>query len=193
MSTLMSRSLYETPLAQRELIEAVDATGGQLATSVKPVPKLASSTARLDDQRFSTRDPGPKSGPQRTVFYVDENPKALRLLTFVLEGCGYKVVTASNFAEVVVGRRQTSCDLVLLACRRPQTISSTLVLEIKQLLPGVPIVLISAYTLLTPVELIHVNAHVGKGASLDDLLLKIHALIRKATLLKEAPRSAQRL
>jgi CheY-like chemotaxis protein len=184
----MSRSFYETPLAQREPIEAVDLTSGQPAVFVNPIPKLPSSTARLDDQKFSTRDHGPKLGPQRTVFYVDENPKALRLLTFVLEGCGYKVVTASNLAEVFVGTRQTSCNLALLACRRPQTICSNLLLAIKQHLPDVPIVLISAYTLLTPVELIHVSAHVGKGASLDDLLLKIQELTRKTKLQKGAPR-----
>ncbi len=33
---------------------------------------------------------------QRTVFYVDDNPKALRMLTSVLEGCGYKMVTACD-------------------------------------------------------------------------------------------------
>ena len=27
---------------------------------------------------------------QRTVFYVDDNPKALRMLTFALERSGYK-------------------------------------------------------------------------------------------------------
>jgi len=188
MSILMSRNSNETPLVQSELNKAVDSTSTQPAMSVRPVPKLASSTPSLENQTFSTRDHGPKPGPQRTVFYVDENPKALRLLTFVLEGCGYKVVTASIFADVLMGTRQTSCDLILLACRRPQTICSNLVLEIKRLLPGVPVVLISAYTLLTPVELIHVNAHVGKGASLDDLLLKIHALIHKTTFLKGAPR-----
>jgi hypothetical protein len=30
--------------------------------------------------------------PQRTVFYVDDHPKALKMLTSVLEGCGYKVL-----------------------------------------------------------------------------------------------------
>jgi hypothetical protein len=132
MSTLMSRSLYETSLAQREVIEAVDATSGQPAIFVKPVPKLASSTARLDDRRLSTINHGQKPGLERTVFYVDENAKALRLLAFVLDGCGYKVVKASSFAEVLVWTRQTSYDLFLLACRRPQTICSNLVLEINQ-------------------------------------------------------------
>jgi hypothetical protein len=68
---------------------------------------------------------------------------------------------------------------------------SKLVLEIKQLRPGIPIVLISGYTLLTPVQLIHVTAHVGKGATLDDLLIEIQTPIRKATLLKGTPGSAQ--
>ena len=138
------------------------------------------SIEQRENRKFSGKGPG-QNTLLRTVFYVDENPKALRLLTFVLEGCGYKVATALNFDEALVGIKQTSCDLVLLACRRPQTICSELALEIKQLRPGTPVVLMSAYTLLTPVELIAVNAHVGKGATLDHLLFKIQALIRQAS------------
>ena len=141
----------------------------------------STSLEQLENRKFPGKDPSWKTRPQRTVFYVDENPKALRLLRFVLEGCGYKVVTACNSGEALVGMKQTSCDLVLLACPRPQTICSQLVLEIKQLRPGTPVVLISAYTLLTPVELITVNAHLGKDATLDDLLFKIQALIRQAS------------
>lgn len=40
-----------------------------------------------------------KTGKQRTVLYVDDNPKAVRMLKFVIEGSGYKVVAARDAAE----------------------------------------------------------------------------------------------
>ena len=56
---------------------------------------------------------------------MDDNPKALRILTFALEWTGYKVVTACN-AEALERMKQTSSDLVLLAYRTPQMIGSKL-------------------------------------------------------------------
>jgi CheY-like chemotaxis protein len=140
-----------------------------------------SSIEQLKNRNFPVEDSGRKTRHQRTVFYVDENPKALRLLTFVLEGCGYKVVTACNSGAALVGMKQTSCDLILLTCRRSQQSGSELALELKQLSLGIPIVVLSGDTVLTPNELTHVNAHVGKGATLDHLLFEIQALIRQAT------------
>ena len=114
---------------------------------------------------------------QRTVFYVDDNPKAIRMLTFVLEGSGYKVVTARNAHEALERIEPSAFDLVLLAYRLPKTSGSKLAQEIKQVSPGTPIILVSALTLLTPEELSHVDAFVGKGATLDSLLTKIRGLI----------------
>jgi CheY-like chemotaxis protein len=114
---------------------------------------------------------------QRTVFYVDDNPKAVRMLTFALEGSGYKVVTACNAPEALERMEQRAFDLVLLSYRTPKMIGSKLAREIKQVSPGTPIILVSALTLLTPEELSHVDAFVGKGATLDSLLTKIRGLI----------------
>jgi CheY-like chemotaxis protein len=140
-----------------------------------------SSIEQLKNRKFPGKGSGRKTRHQLTVFYVDENPKARRLLAFVLEGCGYKVVTACNSGEALRGMKQTSCDLIVLACRRSQKSGSELALELKQFSLGIPIVLLSEGTVLTPDELTHVNAHVGKGATLDHLLFKIQALIRQAS------------
>jgi CheY-like chemotaxis protein len=114
---------------------------------------------------------------QRTVFYVDDNPKAIRMLTFVLEGSGYKVVTARNAHEALERIEPSAFDLVLLAHRMPKTIGSKLAREIKQVSPGTPIILVSGQTLLSPEELTYVDAYVDKGATLDSLLTKIRGLI----------------
>lgn len=114
---------------------------------------------------------------QRTVFYVDDNPKALRMLTFALEGSGYKVVTACSAREALERMEQRAFDLVLLAHRMPNMIGSRLAQKIKQVSPGTPIILVSGQTVLPPEELPYVDAYVGKGATLDSLLTQIRGLI----------------
>jgi CheY-like chemotaxis protein len=114
---------------------------------------------------------------QRTVFYVDDNPKAVRMLTFALEASGYKVVIACSAREALEQMEQSAFDLVLLAYRMPKMIGSKLAQEIKQASPGTPIILISGQTVPAPEELPYVDAYIGKGATLDSLLTKIRGLI----------------
>ena len=54
---------------------------------------------------------------------MDDNPRALRLLTSVLEGCGYKVVTACNADQVLERLARPAFDLVLLTYRLSRAIS----------------------------------------------------------------------
>jgi CheY-like chemotaxis protein len=119
---------------------------------------------------------GPKRNRQ-TVFYVDDNPRTLRVLTSVLEGCGYQVVIASNAGEALERMERKAVDLVLLTYRLPRMISFKLAREIKRLSPGTPIILVCGHTLLAPEELTYIDAYVGKGATLDSLLTKMRLLI----------------
>jgi CheY-like chemotaxis protein len=139
----------------------------------------AGHSNRLDQKPSRKRGQGRRRTNQQTVFYVDDNPKALRILTFALEWAGYKVVTACN-AEALERMKQTSSDLVLLAYRTPQMMGSKLTREIKRLNPDIPILLISGHTLLASEELTHVNAHVGGGATLDALLTQMRFLLTPA-------------
>ncbi len=139
----------------------------------------AGHSNRLDQKRSRKRDEARRGTNQRTVFYVDDNPKALRILTFALEWAGYKVVTACN-AEALERMKQTSSDLVLLAYRTPQMIGSKLTRDIKQLNPDIPILLISSHTFLASEELTYVNAYVGGGATLDALLTQMRVLLTPA-------------
>ena len=120
---------------------------------------------------------GRKTRKQPTIFYVDDNPRALRMLTFVLEGCGYKVVAAGTASEALESMEQNTFDLILLAYRLPRMIGFKVARDLKRRSPGTPVILISGHTLWEPQELTHVDAYVGKGATLDSLLTKIRALI----------------
>ena len=115
---------------------------------------------------------------QRTVLYVDDNCKALRMLAAVLSGCGYEVVTACDARQALEGMEHRSFDLILLGYRLPRMIDFKL-LEIDRLSPGTPVIVVSGYNLLAREELPYVSAYAGKDTTLDDLLTQIRILIRQ--------------
>jgi CheY-like chemotaxis protein len=113
-----------------------------------------------------------------TVFYVDDNPKAQRLLGSVLTASGFRVITASDPLEARARWKGFRFDLALLDYRMPFLSGSQLAKEIKSLAPNVPIVLISGDTALAASELLFVDAHFGRDTVLDDLLGTMWSLVR---------------
>jgi CheY-like chemotaxis protein len=150
------------------------------ARSADLPPTMVAPDENSGNRKFHTGGGRWKTGNRRTVLYVDDNPKALRMLKFVIEGSGYsgyKVVAARDAGEALKRMQQSGCALVLVNYRMLKMIGSDPILAIKRFSPGTPIVLISGYALWRPQELSHVDAHVGKGATLDILLDKIRALV----------------
>ena len=105
-----------------------------------------------------------------TVFYVDDNARARRMLGSVLAGCGFEMITAGDPIEALCRCTKICFDLALLDYQMPSLTGSQLALEIKLLMPDVPTVLLSGYAVLPPTELVFVDAHFGHGTHLDDLV-----------------------
>jgi len=105
-----------------------------------------------------------------TVFYVDDNPKSSRLLTSVLEECGFRVIAKNDPIEALALCQRTHFDLALLDYEMPLMSGSRLAQEIKFLVPDVPVVLISGRSTLPAAELAFVDAHFDRPgrSSLDD-------------------------
>jgi len=114
---------------------------------------------------------------QGRIFYVDDNPKARRLLTSVITSCGFEVVSAGDPIEALSRIKRSSFDLALLDYQMPHLTGSQLAERVKSSKPDVPVVLISGFSALPPFELIFVDAHVGRGATLDELLDTMRDLI----------------
>lgn len=119
-----------------------------------------------------------RTDDRTTVFYVDDNPKSSRLLTNVLEECGFRVIARNNPAEALALCKRTYFDLALLDYEMPLMSGSQLAQEIKYLAPDIPVVLISGRQALPSSELAFVDAHFGFGTALDDLLWTIRILTR---------------
>jgi CheY-like chemotaxis protein len=112
-----------------------------------------------------------------TIFYVDDNPKSRRLLTSVMRSCGFDVMSTGDPIEALSRIRKSVFDLALLDYQMPRLNGSQLAQKIKSVKSDVPVVLISGFSALPPVELIFVDAHVGRGATLDELLDTMRTLI----------------
>jgi CheY-like chemotaxis protein len=113
-----------------------------------------------------------------TVLYVDDNPKSSRLLSSVLEECGFRVITKNDPVEALALCKRTYFDLALLDYEMPLMLGSKLAHEIKFLVPDVPVVMISGRSTMPASELAFVDAHFGFGTSLDDLLWTMRVLVR---------------
>ena len=127
-----------------------------------------------------------------TVFYVDDNPKSSRLLTSVLEECGFRVITKNDPLEALALCQRTYFELALLDYEMPAMSGAKLAQEIKFLVPDVPVILISAKSTLPATELAFVDAHFGFGTALDDLLWTMRILARPKLVKMEDHLAGQR-
>jgi CheY-like chemotaxis protein len=168
--TCATRAESGKPTTQEIPIASVQQPGA-------PRPPMSDLTEELGNQEYSATRGGLTITKRHTVFYVDDNRRALRVLTSVLKGCGFKMVIACNTGEALERMEQNAFGLVLLTYRLPRMISFKLAREIKRLSPGTPIILVSGHTLVAPEELTYVDAYVGKGATLDSLLTQMRLLI----------------
>jgi len=126
------------------------------------------------------------------IFYVDDNPKSRRLLTSVIRSCGFEVITAGDPIEALSRIGKNSFDLFLLDYQMPHLTGSQLALKLKRTKPDVPVVLISGLAALPPFELLSVDAHLGRGTTLDELLDTMRDRIQSKHTRPETPLELRR-
>jgi CheY-like chemotaxis protein len=124
-----------------------------------------------------------------TVLYVDDNPRSSRLLAGVLEQCGFRVIAKTDPVDALALSRRSSFDLGLLDYEMPTMSGARLAREIKDLMPDLPVILLSGRTDLPPSELEFVDAHFGFGTSLDDLLWTMRILTKPRVVVQNNRRA----
>ena len=118
------------------------------------------------------------------VFYVDDNARSRGLLSSVLAECGFEIITAGDLVEALSRCRKIYFDLALLDYQMPSLTGSQLALEIKLLVPDVPIVLLSGHAVLPSADLVFVDAHFGRGTHLDELVDAMRVLTNSKLQIK---------
>jgi CheY-like chemotaxis protein len=112
-----------------------------------------------------------------TILYVDDNPKARRLLSAILEQGGYHIVSAETPSEAIALANSADFDLALIDYGLPTMNGARLAQELKAATRDIPVVLISGAQWLPRHELTYVDAYCGSGSTLDELIATIQSLL----------------
>jgi CheY-like chemotaxis protein len=113
----------------------------------------------------------------KTVLCVDDERIGLRVRKILLEGHGYRVLTATDGAQALELFDHNDVDLVVLDYYMPGLNGGEVAAELRRRSPNVPIIFFSAYFSLPPQALELANAFITKGEAPDVLIEKIERLL----------------
>jgi CheY-like chemotaxis protein len=115
-------------------------------------------------------------GP-KTVLCVDDEAIGLRVRKIMLEGHGFKVLTANSGQQGLTVFDGNEIDLVVLDYYMPGMNGGDVAAEMRRRRPAVPIIFLSAYFSLPPTALELANGFITKGDPPDVLIEKIEQLL----------------
>jgi len=113
----------------------------------------------------------------KTVLCVDDEKIGLRVRKIMLEGHGFKVLTATSGQQGLALMAEHQVDLVVLDYYMPGMNGGDVAAEVRRRNPKIPIIFLSAYFSLPPTALELANAFITKGDPPDVLIDKIMQLI----------------
>jgi len=113
----------------------------------------------------------------KTVLCVDDETVGLRVRKIMLEGHGFKVLTATSGEQGLALLADNDVDLVVLDYYMPGMNGGDVAAEVRRVSPQTPIIFLSAYFSLPPTALELANAFITKGDPPDILIEKIEQLI----------------
>ena len=113
----------------------------------------------------------------RAVLCVDDEAIGLSVRKMLLESQGYRVLTAANGADALVLFSSEALDLVVLDYLMPGMNGDGVARRMKELRPGLPIIMLSAYVDLPSETLALVDKSITKGEPPSILLEAIMQLL----------------
>jgi CheY-like chemotaxis protein len=97
------------------------------------------------------------------ILCVENQPENLEALTFMLEGIGYEVMSATNGDQAVNVFSQQSVDGVLLEYNLPDACGAEVREQLKAMRPDVPVLLFTGVGDQTPFMLRFFDAYLRGG------------------------------
>src|SRR5450755_4250934 len=113
----------------------------------------------------------------KTVLCVDDEKTGLRVRKIMLEGHGFRVLTASDGQQGLDLFDQNQVDLVVLDYYMPGLNGGQVAAELRRRRPHVPIIFLSAYFSLPSDALEMADAFITKGEPPEVLIEKIEQLM----------------
>jgi CheY-like chemotaxis protein len=112
------------------------------------------------------------------ILCVDDTPSVLEGEKMLLEGNGYRVLTATNGKAAVQAFVSHSVDLVLLDYHMPEMNGAVAAARMKELKVDIPVALLSSDESLPPSDLEAVDCFMPKSQPICSLLEKVDYLLR---------------
>ncbi|BEL08778.1 PAS domain-containing sensor histidine kinase [Actinoplanes sichuanensis] len=122
------------------------------------------------------RQDDPPSGDGRTILVVEDEPALARVVTRILAGGGYRVLTATGGPQALTLFHQHGCDLLLTDVIMPEMSGRRLAELVHQAEPGLPVLYMSGYSngLLGTTHVLDGDiAFIEKPFTAHDLLHKV--------------------
>ncbi len=79
------------------------------------------------------------------IFFVDDEPKVLKMVGRTLEQAGLKVSCFAHVAECLKQLRSQTCDLFITDVKMPEMDGIELLTEVKRIIPSLPVLVITGY------------------------------------------------
>jgi two-component system cell cycle sensor histidine kinase/response regulator CckA len=92
------------------------------------------------------RGPAPPDGAGRTVLVVEDEAALARVVTRILAGAGYRVLTAGTGAEAYAIFKEKGCDALLTDVIMPEMSGPRLAELVHERAPGLPVLYMSGYS-----------------------------------------------
>jgi len=127
-------------------------------------------------------------GTQGAVLCIDDDATNLLVRKAVLQSVGYSVLTASTGMEGIALFQRHPVAAVIVDFQMPEMNGAEVAAEMKRMRPHVPIIMLSAYTDLTPDLLRSTDAYLIKGNNLSTLF---DVLAKLTTHASTAPQSVR--
>ena len=124
---------------------------------------------------------------QKLIYIADDEQNIRQMMKAFLESEGYAVEVFSNGAEIRRAVRQKTPDMIILDVMMPKKDGFTLAKEVRQINSEIPIIFLTAKSMKEDVlEGFKLGAddYMSKPFSMEELLLRIEAVLRRSTGLK---------
>jgi two-component system cell cycle sensor histidine kinase/response regulator CckA len=132
----------------------------------------------------------PPAGDGRTVLVVEDEQALARVVTRILTGAGYRVLTAGTGAEAYAIFAEKGCDALLTDVIMPEMSGPRLVELIHERAPGMPVLYMSGYSnglLGTTRVLDEEFPLLEKPFTAEDLLHRLNEALTGAPMLSPGP------
>ena len=122
------------------------------------------------------------------ILVADDDTNTRKYMRAVLEDAGYTVFTAANGLEALDMMKKEHIDLMVLDIMMPGMDGYELTKELRDASDNIPILMVSARQLPADKKkgfLVGTDDYMTKPVDEEEMLLRIHALLRRAKIVNE--------